>query len=343
MNPDSYSTNQDTLMPPIGNQNTNDQMAPRAVRTFEDDIAGAVRDGKGSVLTIALAEQARKEGAVVDAVKKKSNVMFIIAGIFLFVISLGVVGYIVFEKYGAQVFPDIVRGTASFAHPSIRSDKTTPIPIDTLLPKNGITQSMLYKLGGSSLSTGAVALAIPTVTDSAGAAAMAETDVILKRLAPNAPSILSRSLATSTVLGIYSGDVAEPFIVLKTSSYEGAFSGMLGWEDFMSDDLYTFMGITPPSQSDVPQTTTADQADALPVVIGTSTEATTTPKKIEVVSTGPSRDITKFIDRTIKNKDMRVIEDNTGKIHFLYGFANPSTIIITTSPETFFEVSSRLR
>lgn len=34
--------------------------SPRAIRTFEEDIADAMRDGKGSVLGIALAEQKRK-------------------------------------------------------------------------------------------------------------------------------------------------------------------------------------------------------------------------------------------------------------------------------------------
>jgi hypothetical protein len=279
-----------------------------------------------------------------------------VLGILLLIVSFAVLGFIAYQKYGTAVFPDMARGTASFAHPSIRSDKTIPIPLGTLIPKNGISKSMLYTLGGSDLSTGAVTLAIPTVVNSEGQTQMAETEAILKSLAPNAPSILGRSLATSTVLGIYSGDVADPFIVLKVNSYEGAFSGMLGWEDFMSDDLYTFFAVTLPTTTEVvaPQETIISQTEVFGTLAATSSSASSTtasttkvsPKPAPILiqkTTVPERDITKFVDRTIKNKDMRVIEGPTGKIYFLYGFANPNTVIITTTTESFFEVSNRLR
>jgi hypothetical protein len=341
---------EDTLVPPTDPSKATLGTAPRGLRTFEDDIADAVRDGKGSTLNIALAEQKRKDTAVEYVAVRKSNKLYIFFGIVLFAVSFGVIGYIVYQKYGNQVLPDVLRGTASIVHPSIRADKTTPIDLNTLLPKNGISQSLLYKLGGSNLSTQTLSVAIPTVTVTGAdddIVRMAETKEIMPRLAKNAPSLLTRSLATSTVLGVYAGDTAEPFIVLKTVSYEGAFSGMLDWEDFMSDDLFTFMGVVLPSVGAAPI------KENLPVVkientsstTGTSTVATTSPKVVVAPATTSTdlRDITKFLDRTIKNKDMRVIQDDTGKIYLLYGFANRNTIIITTSVESFFAVSSRLR
>ena len=232
MNPENSFIVEDELVPKAEPSQATLASSPRALRTFEDDIADAVRDGKGSALNIALAEQKRKDTAVEYVIKKKSNKLYIFFGILLFVISFGVIGYIVYEKYGSQVLPDVLRGTASIVHPSIRADKTTPIDLNTLLPKNGINQSLLYKLGGSDLSTQTVSIAIPTVTvtgENGDVVRMAETKEILPRLARNAPSLLTRSLATSTVLGVYAGDIAEPFIILKTNSYEGAFSGMLDW------------------------------------------------------------------------------------------------------------------
>jgi hypothetical protein len=359
MYPDSKQTNQDPLVSPVRKPEltTSTNAGARALRTFEDDIADVVRDGKGSVLGIALAEQKRKDGAVEYVTEKKSSSLYLGLGILLLVAALGIVGYILYDKYGGSILPDTIRGSAAFTHPSIRSDKVIPVALGTLLPRNGITESLVYKLGGSELSTGAVTLAVPTIADAAGTQQMAETPEIFKYLAPNAPSLLARSLATSTVLGVYSGDTAETFAVLKVSSYEGAFSGMLGWEDFMSDDLYTLFGVSLPSTTlTVPVTAapvpTNTDVFGLGNTIGSSTASTTvatTTKRIittvpvvpKVVT--PARDITKFVDRTIKNKDMRTIEDSTGKIYFLYGFANPSTIIITTSPESFFEVQSRLR
>jgi hypothetical protein len=363
MNPDPRFTNQDPLISPVSNQPLPGEPAPKIVRTFEDDVADAVRDSHGSVLGIALAEQKRREATVEVFKEKKSNVLFIVLGVVLLIISFVVLAFLAYQRFGGAVFPDIMKGTASFAHPHIRSDKTIPVPLDTLLPKNGVSRSMLYSLGGSGLSTGAVTLAIPTEANTEGVLRMSETDTILKRLAPNAPKLLSRSLATSTVLGIYSGDVAEPFIVLKTVSYEGAFSGMLEWEEYMSDDLYTFFAVILPTEEPVVTTTSQEppiSTTPLPTeVFGTSTATSTatsttststmpiqTPKPVIVAPTTPNeplRDITKFVDRTIKNKDMRVIEDLNGKIYFLYGFANQSTIVITTSVESFFEISDRLR
>jgi hypothetical protein len=204
----------------------------------------------------------------------------------------------------------------------------------------------LYKLGGSDLSTQTISVAIPTITvvgEAGEIVRMAETKDIMPRLARNAPSLLTRSLATSTVLGVYAGDIAEPFIILKTNSYEGAFSGMLDWEDFMSDDLFTFMGIILPNGEVAPiKEAPVVQIESTASSSATSTASSSTPQPPLAPAIDP-RDISKFLDRTIKNKDMRVIQDDTGKIYLLYGFANRNTIIITTSVESFFAVSSRLR
>lgn len=352
-------------------------------RTFEDDIAKAMKDGKGSALGIVLAEQKRKEEVVEFAQKKKSNVWLLIVGIIMFVFSLLTIGYIVYQKYGPSILADSQKGTSSFVHPIMRSDENTLLGIDDVLPKNGITESILYKIGGIKLSTKLITLVVPTIKIGENTV-MAEAKDIFPRISVHAPDSLSRSLATSTAIGIYSSDTAEPFIVLKTTSYEGAFSGMLGWEDFMSDDLYTLLGVTLPKTAESivpslkPKSLSADIAIPKEAILlqqdflASSTDKTATSTatstsrdtassselmkeeiipeipKIninipEIVSDTKNHDINKFVDRTIKNKDMRVIQDENGKIYFLYGFANRNTIIITTSVDAFFEVASRLR
>jgi hypothetical protein len=69
-----------------------------------------------------------------------------------------------------------------------------------------------------------------------------------------------------------------------------------------------------------------------------TTTATTTTSAPE-----PTRDVKAFVDRTIKNKDVRVIQDLDGKIYFMYGFVNRNTILFTTTPESYFEIISRLK
>ena len=51
------------------------------------------------------------------------------------------------------------------------------------------------------------------------------------------PSELSRSFDKKFMVGIYSFDTNEPFIILKTSDYGASYAGMLKWEKEMSRDL----------------------------------------------------------------------------------------------------------
>jgi hypothetical protein len=156
---------------------------------------------------------------------------------------------------------------------------------------------------------------------------------------------LVRNIEDTIAVGIYKGDKNQPFILLKTASYENAFTGLLKWESFMGADLFKFFGVDLPDQTTfkdvfVENNSLIAQTSSSTLEIATSTKNASSSEKIVKEET---RNIKNFIDRTIKNKDMRVIQDNDGKIYFVYGFTNRNTIIITTSPETFFEVTNRLK
>lgn len=316
--------------------------APRALRTFEEDIADAMRDGKGSVLTVALAEQKRKSDSVTFAVEKTSNIWLIVFGVMFLLAALSVLGYIGYTKYIDKISLSKNPEQNSIIGTNILSaDKVIKVDINKLLPKNGITQSLIYASGGSDISTRSIQLVVATILDIEKNALLADNKILLPRIAPHAPAILSRSLSGNILFGIYSGDTATPFIVLRSSSYEGVFSGLLEWEEFMSDDLFTFMGVSLPNS-----TQSAETVPSSGLINVASSSASSSSAIVTEASPGikPSvRDINKFVDRTIKNKDVRVLQDDTGRIYFIYGFANPDTVIMTTSVESFFEISSRLR
>ncbi len=54
------------------------------------------------------------------------------------------------------------------------------------------------------------------------------------------PGILSRSLSDTFMYGIYQKNGAHPFFILKTSSYDQAFPGMLSWESTLPHDIAPF-------------------------------------------------------------------------------------------------------
>jgi hypothetical protein len=161
---------------------------------------------------------------------------------------------------------------------------------------------------------------------------------------------------------MYQGDKLEPFLLLKTDSFENAFAGMLTWEKFMSDDIYTFMGVEIPKQekkiNEFGVEIDGPGDLSIETITSTTTGTTTTdavaenqptedrnpvPESVEPKTAQPTRDIHLFIDRTIRNRDVRVIQDNDGKIYFVYGFPKSGAILITTSIESYFEVLGRLK
>ena len=289
-------------------------------------------DGKGSVLTIALAEQKRKDDSVSFVQEKKSNISLVALGVLFFFMALCVLGYVGYTKYTERTALLKLAEKNTLSGGIIETDKIISVDITKLLPKNGITKSLLYNIGGAILSTNTIDVVVPVNPSNDGIITKSDGQTVLARLMPHAPNILKRSISGDITIGVYGGDSAVPFVLFKTNSYEGTFSGLLEWEKFMSDDLFVFMNVLLPENK-------APESPAINTVLldSTSTPATST-ERVPV-----NRDINLFIDRTIKNKDMRVLQDDAGKIYFLYGFVDKNTVIITTNPETFFEVSSRLR
>ena len=309
----------------------------QALRTFEEDIAEAVRDGKGSVLGIALAEQKRKDDQISYIAETKSSSWLIVVGVVFFMAAVGLLGFVGYSAYSdKQSVLKKLQENGGGHNEIISSEKNTNVDISKLFPKNNAYQSLAYFSAGTSLSTRALEIITPvTLATSSKVFVAASPKIIWKYIAPHSPALLTRSLGDNIVLGLYSGDVATPFIVLKINSYEGAFGGMLEWERFISDDLFALFSVTLPRNTGAVAEGAAEISQA-----GSSTGGTTEAPTQEQRNL---RDIGLFVDRTIKNRDMRVIQDDTGKIYMLYGFANKETLILTTSPEAFFEISGRLR
>lgn len=342
---ENISKKEDGLVSPPKESVSNEPEIIRPIRTLEDDIAEAVREGKGSILGVALAEQKRKDGSTQYILEKKSSNIYMVLGTIFILASVGLGGYFLYQRYTvAKEFVGSTQGL-SYIHPFLQSDKTDQIDLSEILPKNGITKSFLYSIGGSDLSSNTLRIILPVLSGSTPT--LATLKDILPRLAPNMPDSLKRTLGADYAFGIYSGDIAAPFIVLKTNSYENAFAGMLSWENYIPDDLFTFMGIIPSTNS-APIVVKPPRTVAVEISTSSSTTtSTTTPAVTEVpVINTPAPDdidITKFVDRTIKNKDVRVLQDRNGKIFFIYGFSDSRTIIITTSPESYFEIIDKLK
>lgn len=131
---------------------------------------------------------------------------------------------------------------------------------------------------------------------------VASTTDVLILLAPNMPAELERNLTDQYMIGIYSFDTNQPFIIFKTDDYGASFAGMLRWESTMIYDLGQIFGIPSLTETSVPYA---------------------------------------FSDEALQNKDLRVVKDKAGKTVMLYSLIDKNTIVITGSENVFKAIVSK--
>lgn len=319
---------------------------PKVLRTFESDIASAVKSGTGSALKIALAEQQKLQGKTDEQKIEKRSVFFVVLSVFFLLAAAGAGVYVAYKK-NERVALDLSNQTKLVKHPFLNGDRLTTTTLDKILPSSGIRPSLAKTVGSDELSSNTIKIIlVEKPAEGTTPASYVKTADLLKKLAPHIPDQLVRTLDPTFALGMYQSDKIEPFIVLKTNSFQYAYSGMLTWEKYFSEDLYDFMGIELPTERMQEDANTQKIEITQEETNSTTTKTTTTTKKqvapVETVKPEEYRDIALLIDRTIRNRDVRVVQDSNGKIYFVYGFPKSNTILIASSIESYFEVLSRL-
>lgn len=176
------------------------------------------------------------------------------------------------------------------------------------LSRQDLMQALVLARDEVALATGDIAHLYLT-RNLSGKAMLFSTFDLFDVLRLRIPDPLTRTLNKQFMLGVHRKETREPFLVLETSFFENAFPSMIAWEPFMNADLAPLFG----------------------QVLEGGPPVTFSP-------TAPSP----FIDLVINNKDARVLYDEFGDIVLLYVFMDRSTIVITTTRETFLEVSKRM-
>ena len=133
---------------------------------------------------------------------------------------------------------------------------------------------------------------------------------IMNTLNPQAPGSFVRSV-TDINFGLYRDQ--EPFIVMKITSFDTAFGGMLEWEGVMSADLSPFFG-APVGGTFDPQARTATQIRE-----------------------------PYFIDTVVGNLDARLLTDETQKERLIYSFINRNTVLVTTTKDALRALANVVR
>jgi hypothetical protein len=149
----------------------------------------------------------------------------------------------------------------------------------------------------------------PTVIEE-GIEKPAPTQTIISELQFQAPGSFTRTISEITFGGT---PQRQPFIILKVTSFDTAFAGILEWEKTMSADLTPLFG---------------------EVVINSFDPSARTDTQVREAF---------FKDVIASNKNARLLLDEEGEDRIVYTFTNQNTILITTNREALDELLPLIR
>lgn len=297
-------------------ENKGEQIKP--LRTFEGDVAEILQQGKTSATQIAAAEseQARldKTQTVIAPSEpinpERMKTLFIIAGA---VVLSGAVGFGAYWYFKPSVRPAPPVTSTGQAIITIDLEKT--IDLTGLTYKQSV-DAIVKERDAAVLRVNSTEAIAFTVSDLDGVVTQLKTAEFLTTISPSIPQSLTRSLENEFAFGIIGFDGNQPFLILRTNSFENAYDGMLRGEI----DFYREAGAIFVKESPLPG-------------LSSSTRA--------YYGTDPGSQV--FHDVVIKNIDTRAVKNMKGEIVFLYAFPDQATIVVTTNQKTFGELIEKLR
>ena len=331
--------------------------AQQTIRTYESDIAEALSHKKTSQVSINLAQVERQRTEAVQIVTASAeaeaqngadeprhigrNIFKIILSLIL--IAAGAIGgYYLYTLSPLAVTPTVDPSTpaapATLMPAIITPDQQKTVNIQDKSDTD--IQSMIAAQAGKSqlrenqvmdLIFYEVPPASSTSQNQTASAVRVTASAFIAKLGIRPPDVLVRSISDSWMFGLHQTQDTgtKPFIILKTTFFQNAFSGMLKWEPTMADDIartFSFPRQAPVSMATV-DSTTGTSTDA--------TQATMNPPTAYFAIRGG------FIDKVIQNKDVREFKDEKGSILFLYAFIDNNTLVISQEESTLGEVITR--
>lgn len=226
----------------MGDGGTGSLTAPKpknvpTVRTYERDLARVMKEKKGSVIGIAIAEQRDRESNVreVESAPEK-NALFLFFSVIAVAAGLALLAYFFINTNTKDETTGAIKITSL-----ITAENHKEIKVDDF------SQTKLIKAASQELASSN--LRLDTVLDlyftetTSGIKQKVTTEKFFSILGSRIPPVLLRSLGDNFMFGIHVFNGNQPFILLKTDFYENAFLGLLKWEDNMASELLPLFGI----------------------------------------------------------------------------------------------------
>jgi hypothetical protein len=293
------------MNPEVENPKPEESTPLPQIRTFQGDVADALKDQGESVMSIRRAELTRQGGGnefaprptPQETLEAKSTQKMILS-IFGAIIFLGLGAVAVWYAYSGYKEKTALPTVVVIPNQFITSDSTANIDVTGLARESFISAFNIRKsenLKNNFVEHIQLNKGVSTTTVSI------KTADFLNILNTQAPTSLVRALNPLFMLGTI-GDTTDAsstphtYLLIKVDSFENVFAGMLGWEQNLREDL-------------------------LPLFASEET-------MLKIPAQTP------FVDVIIQNKDTRALKDSGGNTVLLYTFFDNNMLIITDSAAT---------
>lgn len=279
--------------------------APAPLHTYKTDFADHIDAKKASTFSV-LAAQSDAGTAPRGHLKERGQFTIAIVGGLLLILAGGTALFYAFTATNQEPIIPYVSNVPSL----IFADERVKLE-----GEGGVLMAAWVAAAATPLGDGSVRVTYITRATTSPEGMPIDTPLpggnLIAALALPAPEVLIRNVEpTSTVGVVHAKEETRAFFILKVSSYERTFAGMLEWEPRILADLEP---LYPP----YPQ-----------VALGTSTPSVTA--------------LPSFNDEIIANRDVRILRDTTGKSLMLYGYRDKETLIIARDEAAFTELLERL-
>lgn len=286
------------------------------IRTYESDVAEALKKWSVSRADIALAEGERKraapQGGAIET-SAQSHLLRISTDLPsgggavrlpLRQIALWGGGAVILALVGAGIYYGYLWSRGALDTDTSIVTETAPASAGLVIAagetRAGLIQKITSAVEKATILLNEVQPLVVTIEN-----APLSPEKFFALLSANPPASLIRSLGTPLTLGVHSFRGNQLFIIIPVRSYEYAFAEMLKWGNAILDDLGPLFEV---------------RAGALAISQGTTTAALEPTPELK--------------DAIIKNKDARALFAQDGSIIFLYSFPDKETLVITTNDET---------
>jgi len=342
-----------------------DQSPLKQIRTYQGDIAEAIKSQHASVYSMREAERARadllkrqeeKNGTPAPAVERTPlseetkrriiSILLMLAGLALLAGAL-LAGYLAYERYSQKTAVPVVEIPKNRFLPVVATENldTSALTRDTLI-------STLSDTRTEDLQDGNIKHIELTKGSTASSTLMTPTEFMLL-LSARAPGSLVRSFDLLFMLGVLGQPtIAEVHTIIATTTATSTASTSSPQIAAAKSKTATSTASTTPSTETVQvsdnQTVllmkldSFDNAYAGMLAWEPSLRADLLPLfQSPEVSAGVADDA-QWNDLTIKNKDARVLRDSSGKTRLIYSFYNQNLLIITGSEGALKAIMSEL-